>query len=175
MFFTKPTYTPLNLDEEVPAPGAPAGVGEVFRSQEEAADNARRWYSFDENRKTVFQDHRKKIKELTGEDMPFGEDSSGILPSMKFQVTPDKEVNLYKDWHDYQREGGTLGFRSFYWSRYENSYRERLEYLAQKYPEHAEAIRPSALSFESQARQVSLDAERRAQEVWDRSKPGVGD
>jgi hypothetical protein len=173
MFFTKPNFSPIILpdDAALDKPDQPtAGVGEVFRTQEEAVDKSRQWFSFEENRKDVFREHRKKIKDLTGEDMPFGEDSSGLISSMKFQVTPEKEVDLYKDWHQYQRDGGTLGFKSFYWSRYEQGYRERLQYLADKYPQHRDAILPPEMSFESQARQMGADAEKQAEEAWARSK-----
>jgi hypothetical protein len=170
MFFTKPSNSSVIItpqEEPLTVEQGPAGFGDVFSTQEEAADKARKWYSFSENVNSVFAENRKRIKDLTGEDMP---DFTGTKLGMRFQVTPEKEVNLLKDWEDYRGKGGALGFENYYRHTFETSYRERLQYLADKYPEHRGSILPSDQSLISQARQMGGEAERRAQDAWDRSK-----
>ena len=115
----------------------PAGMGEVFSTTVQGMLRSETYFSETWNRQDAYEDHNKLVKKLTGQElhnpalstysaMSFGRGGSG---------TDASEVGqFYKEWSQYQSDGGGLGLDAFREQFREKLYRQKLEGIAAKNP-----------------------------------------
>jgi len=168
MFYAKPAY----LDQE-PISGAPdpeipgqysAGFSDVYGAGVTAGVRTDQTFSRTINESSIFDDHNKMVKELTGKDLP--------NPAYNYYSTKDSP-RFYKDYDDARRQGVTMGFKDFerHWN--EQEYRKELGLIGAENPAHLSTILPEK-SFASLAYERARQAEASLANAEERMRPGFG-
>lgn len=159
MFFTKRDLTDLPAYEEIPEEATVAApFSEAFKVYDDQYKEVL-YPSGHYNLYDAYDQHNKRVKELTGDDLPNPEDYNRVLDV-------DQRKELSKSFDAYKGEGGDLGFDWFQRKWYEDDYRKRLEGIAHKHPDKRGDLIPER-SFRDQGLQIRRDymAERQAMDL----------
>lgn len=170
MYETKPDdTTATGWYQEPKAPDDPTGWSEIARSTRDASHASNELLSGYWNLNSAYDDHIKKVKELTGAELRNPNSLTyGVYES-------DDEKRRFKaDLDQYRNDGGAANDWAYSKTWREKEFRRQLEDLAVKHPEHRPYLLPDA-SFISQAYDRAHRAEKREADVWDRSNKSVFD
>ena len=170
MFYTKPDLSMAGIYQEPLESSGTASDWDVLGSAWKSQVEANSFLSGEWNLRSTYDDHNKKVKELTGEELANPQFDLRMDP---FQGSNKDRAAYWESYRNHQRDGGELGQKEFMDRWIEQNYRQQLERIAAKYPELRSQLLPD-VEFQHQAYQRAQKAEKNEREVWDRSNKGVG-
>jgi hypothetical protein len=169
LFYTKPDLSTAGLYQP-PEPNGTASDWDVLSSSYKSAVESNSFLSGESNLRSVYDDHNKTVKKLTGEELANPQFDLRMDP---FQGSNQDRAAYWKEYNQHRSEGGQMGQKDFMDRWIEKNYRRQLEEIAAKYPELRGQLLPD-LEFKQQAYQRAADAEKKEQEIWQKSNKGIG-
>lgn len=170
MFFTKPNIPLSNSFYTEPVervdPANPASLSEQFGQARKEDDAAHEMLSEYWNLGKVYADHNRKVKDLTGVELP---NPSEMTFGYFDEDGPSNKARFYGDLQKYRDDGGTGSQTAFYDQWREKVYRERLEEVAAKHPDKRSQIIPDA-TFQEQGYAARNLEVKKSEDVWNRSR-----
>jgi hypothetical protein len=170
VFYTKPDLSTAGIYQEPLESSGAASDLDVLSSAWKSQVESNSFLSGEWNLRSTYDDHNKKVKELTGEELT---NPQFDLRMDAFQGSNKDRAAYWESYRNHQRDGGEMDQKEYMDRWIEQNYRQQLERIAAKYPELRSQLLPD-VEFQHQAYQRAQKAEQNEREVWDRSNKGVG-
>ena len=170
MFYTRPDFsTAGRYQEPLESPGT-ASDWDVLSSSYKSMVESNSFLSGEWNLRSTYDDHNKKVQELTGEKLANPQFDLRMDP---FQGSNKDRSAYWESYRKHRRDGGEMDQKDYMDQWIEKNYRLKLEGIAAKYPELRSQLLP-VVEFKHQAYQRAQKAEKNEREVWNRSNKGAG-
>ncbi len=169
MFFTNSN---IQFNSFYDDPGVnlnPTSLGETWDASKKEAEARGQLLSSYDNLATVYDEHNKKVKDITGVEL--GNPTRIMMPG---DGRDDERRQFMSDFDQYKTDGGGLNQLDYLRQWRENAYRKQLMELADKHPDKRGDLLPDR-SFIEAGYAKRGETEQRVAKTWEKSNQGALD